>query len=87
MTDARYVLWICGRIDPRYGDALYGVIHAAVDGDGRTLCGQRAVERETKTTMWWAGDYGRPYRDPDPTCNACRRKLGLEPVRESTVML
>ncbi len=58
-----YILWVCGQIDPRYDQALYGVYHLAREGEGRTLCGQRAAARETKSTLWWAGDYGRPHWD------------------------
>ena len=86
--EKRYQFWVCGKIDPRYDEALYGVYHAVVEGESHTLCGQRAVVRETKTTLWWLGDYGRTSRTAEgASCNRCRKAAGLAPIRESTVIL
>lgn len=74
----------CGTIDQRYGEALYGVYHA-VSGT-KTLCGCRAHERETSGTIWFSER--RSSYDPESiSCGRCRRALGLQPLKESKVLL
>lgn len=89
-TTVRFVTWICGKIDKRYGECLYGVSHVEPEGSGFTLCGQRAYEHTTQTTSWWKDDYGSTHPSAESaSCKACRRAAGLETKKweESTYML
>jgi hypothetical protein len=89
-TATRFVIWICGKMDQRYGECLYGVYHAEAEGTGKTLCGQSARETETRSTKWWKAGYGSTEATAEgATCKACRRAAGLETRKweKSQVML
>ena len=78
-TETRFVFWVCGQIDPRYDECLYGTFHAEREGEGITLCGQPARERQTASTKWWRDGYGSTSDSAEgASCKACRRAAGLE---------
>jgi len=66
----------CGIIDQRYGECLVGTHHAVLDG--RTLCGQSAAPRETRSTLWFSlAPLPKHLADESITCHTCRRAMGL----------
>lgn len=75
--DTTYTVWMCGVIDRRYDECLYGTTHLAREGENRTLCGKPAHSRSGKVTAWWV-DVERTHDPEWATCKRCRKVAGLE---------
>jgi hypothetical protein len=86
--DTAYTVWMCGVIDRRYDECLYGTYHLAHEGASRTVCGLAAVERQTQCTVWSVA-VDHSYQAEHATCKRCRKLAGVEtrPGHESKVML